>query len=555
MEQFTEYFQRLSYQIEETSNQPDYGDEFPWSKLFNKPPFSLTYKKCQPLETPEFEENKNKLENGIPLNPIDKINQYNRTDDYFIERFNISHSKSNIVTCLGERPWFYYRNNLTTTIQNWLVLASGQAIYIYDLNTPYSNNSTLPYVCGINIILETASENAVNEAIMPNVRNTINYITYDEIEDVLLIADDFSRVVVIDVSKLKRAINGEKFEPLPNNIKVTLTTNDNEYKVSLGYYVITKSSTWGLKLYNKILYVSDNSHRITSYQFTKHGAHELNFSQDLLDNIPSIDVTSLNSSVIIACTTIAGFIYILDSNLNILDRLHTSDTQGWLCKFIPKDYFLTVTHPQYLTDDGHPPSFLKNIIAQSKSLNDFHGLGIAANIQNLTVPTYEECLTPPFSLASNQTIQLNRHLQFIINKPNFNDYLFIATRTQIGLFDPLLNNLASTPQLFPLNHRLSKLNLSCDLPKLNAIVVADSTGFVALIRFTTYNGIKAYRVERFLLETIKPFIIGLSSTITGYDFEGNPEYAVIITHATKDIDIFHITNRSTHKNLDIYTII
>lgn len=567
--QFKEYFERLSFQVEEKQQSVQTGKEFPWSKQFAKPPYTLSYKKCQPLKSPHFHENLSNADTSIPLNPLDRLNQYTRTTNNTIsnDTLYLEQSESELPLHYIDPRLFYHRNNLTLVINNWLIVALGNTIYIHELvSTPATTRSQLPLVSEVSIITESPSSHALAEAIMPFAPNTINYITYHETENVILLADDFSRIVVIDVDKLTAAHNGTVYPPaLENDVRVDILTHEKQFIVSVGYFINTNSSPWGLKLFKHVLYASDNSHRVTSFAFTKQSARQLNSSPDLLDNIPSIDVTTINQSVTIACTTIEGFVYLLDADLAIVDCMQIADTLGWLCKFIPQNIFLPVHTPQELTGDNNFPKHLLNdVIAQSISLEQgksFKELGIAANLQHLNVPNISgDVCADCKPLALNPTTQLNRRLQFVLNKhQKMQSYLFLATRVKTGLFDLMLNNLASTSTIFSQNDdsNNNKINLCCELTKLHAIAIADPAGFVALIRFTEYHGIKAYRVENVLLDTKLHYlqrIIGLSSVLRGYDLDGNPEYNVIVTYTHMKVSIFHI-RKSIRNNLDIYTVI
>ena len=387
-------------------------------------------------------------------------------------------------------------------------------------------------------------------------------------------------------------------------------------------YLRTNDSVWCVKVCNNIIFASNNEMKLHAF-YEKDGRIIHIESVKLNHNIPYLDAKfdeNLNE-ILISCVTYKHTLFtfkFVNDEFVMIDNT-ALNSAAWSCLILEDEDFLKVHSVTELCGEFSKYVIDVNKIAiQSRLLhhepeNDSLGIGALmnhTNVQNLKLMKFFH----KNPIVSDSTEQVARRRRFydeiyaseLRYKNNIQDsyftkikkqkYILASTKCNAGLFtfDHLLN-ISSCIDVFPIVGRpdiirrsgsakcseydrefglefdirdtpsrmpsfLNRIYLVVHMKSINAIAYATQFGQVAIFRLTDYHGMKSFRLEHVLIDTLRVMlgrrtIIGLSAAVSGYDNVGNEEWTLFVVLSDYFQISYKITKNTESEKLNIFSVL
>lgn len=479
-----------------------------------------------------------------------------------------------------------YKNNLSVSLQSYLINASHSEIMIYEYNQlthlpnekPLLKFDTKPYVT-------TTSDRLIST--WSHFPHTINYLKLGTWlgRDALGVCVDDGMVLIYFIDTI---LSNFKYGNSSVQIKINA-----DYKLKL------ESSVWGLDFlsyevdhirYN-LLVCSDNSQSITMFaysEFDNKFSHVK--SHQILHNIP--DVSFMNHayhsekqihSVNVSCGSISGELitfnfrfqleegpaenddsnaiyYVdatmdhLDNHRNILTAVRFSrfvfflpnvvnrvllNEDVWTTKPCSSKYFKSVDSLAEVFGGNYNEAaydIIKESLIFESISTDSSGLGLASKFQFFECPVVSLLTSEVLPFSKLTTVdddfrRINKMVDHYHTESGYKEEIFmlISTSKKVGLFNEQLLVNCHTNRLFtvPVPHNevleySNRISITHVIPELSAFIVVSQQGLVSIMRLTQHRGVYGMRQE-----FIFPNVVGLAL--------GQTECRTILGLAVKNI--------------------
>ncbi|CAI5760483.1 unnamed protein product [Candida verbasci] len=433
-----------------------------------------------------------------------------------------------------------YKNNLSTIISNYLIVAINSELLLFEFDMlNHLPKEKLLFRFETKPVFTTSTDRLIST--FPYFPHTINYVKSGVFlgKEVLCACTDNGSLLIWYTEDISQHVNDKK-----EIVKI-----DPQFKIKL------EASLWGLDFKDNVIVVSDNSQSITLlvyHELDERFYHEK--SHQILHNIPDVSIVEYNKfEVSVACVSISGEIVIFNFKFKIFQGAlnkedyeyfkneslyYTDSTMEHLenRNNIQPEELLELKSRKFKRINFDTPEIISRCVlnddcwtVESIDKNWFLEVGSLATVfgddtineqeemskiqqesKILGFPSiwqFHECKTVSFE--NNNSVKLvsvddeyrRIHKDMRLNK--LKKILMISTASKIAIFNyPSLYCNSNTNKVFNLNIPCSeesrfanRMSISLIIPKLSCFISCSQQGLITIMRLCTYKGIYGMRQE------------------------------------------------------------